>query len=119
MTVMRKELQNLRKQVEQLKYMLKTDLQSIKRSIGGSSQENRKLLPDITTGKTAGVSHQPSLVSSLCDAAIGTVRTCFREKNGTPRQPGLVRGARGVLRVERFTNPHHCLEGLEEYSHAW
>ena len=114
---MRRELQNLRKQVEQLKYMLKSDLQSIKRSIGGSLGENRKPPSNVTPRVCQ---NQPSLVSSLCEAAIGTVRTCFREKNGTPRQPGLVRGARGVIRVaERFTNPAHSLEGLEDYSHAW
>ena len=114
---MRRELQNLRKQVEQLKYMLKSDLQSIKRSIGGSSGDNRKLPSNITPRVCQ---NQPSLMSSLCEAAIGTVQTCFREKNGTPRQPGLVRGARGVIRVtEQFTNPAHSLEGLEDYSHAW
>ena len=60
------------------------------------------------------------LILSLSKAAIGTMRTCFREKNGTPRQPGLCPGATGTIRIEgTFTNPHHSLEGLEDYSHAW
>ena len=113
--VMRKELHNLRKQVEQLKHMLKSEIQSVKRSVEGGEEQK------LSNTESAGASskNQPPILSSLCEAAIGTVRTCFREKNGTPRQPGLVRGARGVIRVERFTNPAHSLEGLEDYSHAW
>ena len=119
--VMRRELQNLRKQVEQLKYMLKSEAESIRRRIIGCISQEKPKLPKVAgEATTVGASQKrPSLVSSLSEAAIGTVRTCFREKNGTPRQPGLVRGARGVVRVENFTNPAHSLEGLENYSHAW
>ena len=53
---------------------------------------------------------------------IGTMRTCFPEKFGIPRQSGLVPLARGVLRFAD-TQPaavwRDALRGLEGFSHAW
>ena len=42
-------------------------------------------------------------------------------KNGTPRQGCLVKESKGVIRIldALFNNPHHSLQGLEEYSHVW
>ncbi len=50
---------------------------------------------------------------------IATISTCFHDKFGIPRQPGLVRSAPGVLHFVR--NPHYeaALRGLEEFSHLW
>lgn len=52
---------------------------------------------------------------------IGFIRTCFKTKNGTPRQPSVSAVTKGVLVVEKsvFTNPDHSLDGLEEFSHVW
>lgn len=52
---------------------------------------------------------------------IGTIRTNFPEKRGTPRQPGICHDmiAKIVLDNNIFTNPNHALEGLQEYSHMW
>ena len=120
-SVMRKELQNLRKQVEHLKHMLKSETLSIKRKVSGSSEPHDDALRrDVSAGLAKR--EPPSPTSLLSGAAIGTVRTCFREKNGTPRQPGLCPSASGIVRIEGSSagiNPSHSLEGLEEYSHAW
>ena len=52
---------------------------------------------------------------------IGLMESCFKYKNGTPRQPGLVSAARGKLTISRnlYSSPEHSLEGLEEFSHVW
>lgn len=50
---------------------------------------------------------------------IGTLRTCFGEKFGVPRQPGLCPSAWGTL---EFTAEHRSAEavrGLEGFSHVW
>jgi len=53
---------------------------------------------------------------------IGIAQTCFKEKFGIPRQPGLVAGATGTLKLF----PHHtgeelkgALRSLEGFSHLW
>ena len=52
---------------------------------------------------------------------IGFVESCFKEKNGIPRQPSVCPSAKAKLSVtvEGFTNPEHSLEGLEKFSHVW
>ena len=50
---------------------------------------------------------------------IGHLRSCFREKFGTPRQPRLVPGAVASLTVARDLLPEHSLAGLDRFSHVW
>ncbi|XP_020873018.1 putative S-adenosylmethionine-dependent methyltransferase RcsF isoform X3 [Arabidopsis lyrata subsp. lyrata] len=50
---------------------------------------------------------------------IGTIRSCFSTRNGTPRQPLLVSLARACLVCDPALVPPASLEGLEEYSHCW
>jgi tRNA-Thr(GGU) m(6)t(6)A37 methyltransferase TsaA len=50
---------------------------------------------------------------------LGHLRSCFREKFGTPRQPMLVPGATAKLTVAREFLPEHSLLGLERFSHVW
>ncbi len=59
---------------------------------------------------------------SLALESIGTLRTCFPEKLGIPRQPGLVPLARGILRFAPRQPPavwRDALLGLEGFSHVW
>ena len=126
-SVMRKELQNLRRQVVSLTHVLKSETLSIKRRF--SSLQEKQHRPDSVPRDSAGATTRvlssetrekmPSLISSLSNSAIGRARTCFREKNGTPRQPGLCPSSQGSIKIETFTNPSHSLEGLEDFSHAW
>eukprot|EP00727_Mastigamoeba_balamuthi_P011055 m51a1_g6572 hypothetical protein (328) ;mRNA; f:184320-185599 len=51
--------------------------------------------------------------------AIGHLRSVFRRRDGTPRQPGLVPSARAVLEVSGVSDARAALEGLEEFSHCW
>jgi tRNA-Thr(GGU) m(6)t(6)A37 methyltransferase TsaA len=51
--------------------------------------------------------------------AIGILRSCFKERFGIPRQPGLVPAARAVLELHPpFSRLEH-LEGLDGFSHLW
>jgi len=52
---------------------------------------------------------------------IGYIKTCFAEKNGTPRQSSVSSVSKGNLTILKsiFNNPDHSLEGLAEFSHVW
>lgn len=48
---------------------------------------------------------------------IGVIRSDFKEKFGTPRQPGLVRSARAWVRLR--PELRDAVRGLESFSHIW
>lgn len=50
---------------------------------------------------------------------VGIIRSCFKEKFGIPRQPGLVPAARASLELLPSFNRAEALRGLEEFSHLW
>ena len=50
---------------------------------------------------------------------IGYVNSCYQEKFGIPRQPGLVPEAKAVLKLlPDYANPE-AVRGLESFSHLW
>ena len=50
---------------------------------------------------------------------IGVVRSCFGEKFGVPRQPGLCPSAWGELVFDPEFRREEMLRGLEGFSHFW
>ena len=50
---------------------------------------------------------------------IGVVRSCYGEKFGVPRQPGLCPSAWGVLIFDEPYRSEEALRGIEEFSHLW
>ncbi len=59
----------------------------------------------------------------MCDEIIlkpiGVVHSCFQEKFGTPRQPGLVVSSTGIIEIfSDYAHPE-AFKGLEEFSHLW
>ena len=50
---------------------------------------------------------------------IGVIRSCFREKFGIPRQPGLVSEARATLELLPPYNSPEAVRGLKGFSHLW
>lgn len=50
---------------------------------------------------------------------IGVLKTCYPDKFGVPRQPGLVQSSWGELHFAREIQPELALEGIEEFSHLW
>lgn len=51
--------------------------------------------------------------------AIGIIHSCFKEKFGIPRQPGLVPLARAQLEFLPPYNDPAAMEGLTDCSHIW
>jgi tRNA-Thr(GGU) m(6)t(6)A37 methyltransferase TsaA len=50
---------------------------------------------------------------------IGLIETCYPDKFGTPRQPGLVKESWARLRVDRRFQPEQAFIGLSGFSHLW
>lgn len=50
---------------------------------------------------------------------IGYLESCFKDKFGTPRQPGLVKKAWAQLKIRADLQPEESLQGLEGFSHVW
>lgn len=49
---------------------------------------------------------------------IGQLHSCFSGRNGTPRQPLLVKTARAELELRPELSPDF-FQGLEQFSHCW
>lgn len=52
-------------------------------------------------------------------APIGIIHSCYPEKFGIPRQPGLVKSSRGRLELLPPCNREEMVRGLEAFSHLW
>jgi len=50
---------------------------------------------------------------------IGYLESSYRDKFGTPRQPGLSPHAWSRLRIRADLQPEQALQGLEKFSHIW
>jgi tRNA-Thr(GGU) m(6)t(6)A37 methyltransferase TsaA len=50
---------------------------------------------------------------------IGHIHSCFLEKFGIPRQPGLVPDARAVVEIEPPFQRIEAFQALEGFSHIW
>lgn len=50
---------------------------------------------------------------------IGFIRSCFKEKFGIPRQPGLAPAAKAVLELQEPYARAEAVAGLEQLSHIW
>ena len=58
-------------------------------------------------------------VLTYCFQPIGVIKSCFRDKFGVPRQPGLVEAARGQLVMFPPFDREEAFEGLADISHVW
>ncbi|MEJ2453776.1 MAG: tRNA (N6-threonylcarbamoyladenosine(37)-N6)-methyltransferase TrmO [Candidatus Thiodiazotropha sp.] len=50
---------------------------------------------------------------------IGYISSCFKEKFGIPRQPGLIPEARGILEIAPTYSRPEAFSELVDYSHIW
>jgi len=50
---------------------------------------------------------------------IGTIHSCFTEKFGIPRQPGMIQSATARLELFPPFNREEMVRGLEQFSHIW
>ena len=51
--------------------------------------------------------------------AIGVIRSPYRQKFATPRQPNLVSEAEAEILFEDGFEHRDCMRGLEQFSHLW
>lgn len=58
-------------------------------------------------------------IDSLEVQIIGRVHSCFKQKFGTPRQPGRVPTSFAELVIATEWQPEISLRGLENFSHLW
>ncbi|MBJ7538494.1 tRNA (N6-threonylcarbamoyladenosine(37)-N6)-methyltransferase TrmO [Marinomonas transparens] len=52
-------------------------------------------------------------------STIGIVHSCYKEKFGIPRQPGLVNAATARIELVSPYNRLDTLDGLNDFSHIW
>ncbi|HRQ90745.1 MAG TPA: tRNA (N6-threonylcarbamoyladenosine(37)-N6)-methyltransferase TrmO [Bacteroidia bacterium] len=52
-------------------------------------------------------------------APIATLRTCYTDKFGVPRQSGLVPEAWGIVEFEPAYRREEALRGIDAFSHLW
>jgi len=50
---------------------------------------------------------------------IGIIHSCYPEKFGIPRQPGLVKNSSGFLELLPPWNREEMIKGLDAFSHIW
>lgn len=50
---------------------------------------------------------------------IGYVESCYIDKFGTPRQPGLAPDSKAFLRINPEWQPEDSLHGMNGFSHVW
>ena len=50
---------------------------------------------------------------------IGKVESCYLDKFGTPRQPGLVKESFAKITLDAEFQPEESLAGLEEFDYIW
>ena len=72
-------------------------------------------------GALVSMSRHPSrpAVDALTLTPIAITRSCFRDKFGVPRQPGLTRFAHADLIIQSPFDREDAFRGLETASHLW
>ncbi|XP_077574191.1 tRNA (adenine(37)-N6)-methyltransferase isoform X2 [Stigmatopora nigra] len=114
-SVMRKEIKNLRQMLDTATRTHQKQMLSIKSTVsktGFCQPQDSRPPPSPKTELEQG---------KIQTLPIGHIRSCFSEKNGTPRQPTVCGPSRAELQLELsvFNNPEHALIGLEQFSHIW
>ncbi|GFU04886.1 hypothetical protein NPIL_8641 [Nephila pilipes] len=109
--VARRELKNIRQECLKQKANFHTEVGKIKDFLSNGMSGNK----ETCHCKKNDVNTMHTMVP------IGFISSCFKSKNGIPRQPSLCPKAKGTLTIQKsiFTNPEHSLIGLEEFSHVW
>ncbi|GAQ90789.1 hypothetical protein KFL_006850030 [Klebsormidium nitens] len=103
----------LSKRTQQLQERLSKEEKERAAERAGRIRAQKELREKVVPAGTEGVS------ASYPFTPIGTLRSCFSTRNGTPRQPLLVPLSRARLTLTPGGVPAMALEGLAQYSHCW
>uniref|UniRef100_A0A8C5G993 TsaA-like domain-containing protein n=1 Tax=Gouania willdenowi TaxID=441366 RepID=A0A8C5G993_GOUWI len=116
-SVMRKEIKNLRQMLDSAVRAHRKHLASVQTAVSkiGLSRSVNEPTPSASSPL---VSLEKGNIQTV---PIGYISSCFSVKNGTPRQPTICGPSRAELQIQQsvFNNPEHALVGLEQYSHVW
>ncbi|KAG7459042.1 hypothetical protein MATL_G00227060 [Megalops atlanticus] len=117
-SVMRKEIKNLRQMIESAGRNHRKHLTSLQSVLNNVQQEGALGRPPHKEKVREGLSLEQGSIQTV---PIGYISCCFSAKNGTPRQPTICGSSRATLKINKtvFSNPQHALTGLEHYSHVW
>ncbi|KAB5581318.1 hypothetical protein PHYPO_G00174200 [Pangasianodon hypophthalmus] len=131
-SVMRKEMKNLRQYVESsvrahrkhmasLHSMLKDVLDKKQLMTKNPSSSSSSSLSSSSSSQSAAGTELSLEKGHIRSVPIGFITSCFARKNGTPRQPTVCSSSRARLKIQSsvFNNPEHALTGLQHYSHVW
>jgi len=86
-----------------------------------SVAERRHIAPDFALASCAEATwwHPEKVMPALGSFPVGHIKTCFPRKNGCPRQGSVCPSSLAHLDFCFGNNPHHALDGLEDFSHVW
>ncbi|TDH16454.1 hypothetical protein EPR50_G00018440 [Perca flavescens] len=114
-SVMRKEVKNLRQMLDSAVRAHRKHMISIQSAVAKTGLRE----PD--KDQTPAPPQASLEQGNIQTVPIGYISSCFSVKNGTPRQPTICGPSRAELRIQQsvFNNPEHALVGLELYSHVW
>jgi len=123
-----RKMRRQKQRIQSLQTELQHEVQNRLAERSGRIKAEKRLrelspLNDVASLETCDPRHNeltsPSGVPAVLRfSPIDYVRSCFSQRNGTPRQPLLVPLARAELLLSPGV-PAACLDGLGEYSHCW
>ncbi|KAL1335318.1 hypothetical protein HN51_064238 [Arachis hypogaea] len=112
--VLSRKCKGLKSKILELEASLKSSLDKCASERQGRIRAQQTLRKELSQPKSENLK-----LTYYPMAPIGTIRSCFSTRNGTPRQPLLVPLARACLVFNATRVPPASLEGLAEYSHCW
>jgi tRNA-Thr(GGU) m(6)t(6)A37 methyltransferase TsaA len=116
----RSEITKMHRQMNALAKTVRRELAATRRAaLEASSSSSSSSGGTAAPPAVRSLSAAPNSSGSTTMAPIGHIESCFVERNGTPRQPGLAPAARSRLRLRWGTSPEHTLDGLAHFSHVW
>ena len=119
---LRFELKAARSEITKLHRQMNALAKTVRRELAAT---RRAAMEAASSGGVTALAPARSLRAAPQDGGgmtmspIGHIESCFVDRNGTPRQPGLAPSARSRLRLRWGTSPEHTLDGLERFSHVW
>ncbi|MBN3319885.1 TRMO methyltransferase, partial [Atractosteus spatula] len=117
-SVMRKEIKNLRQLTDGAVRSHRKNLSSLESVLTSIKEDRTRVAVPQSDREPSVLSLEQGIIQTV---PIGYIESCFATKTGTPRQPTICTPSRATLRIRKavFNNPEHSLVGLDQYSHVW
>ncbi|KAF2076234.1 hypothetical protein CYY_002475 [Polysphondylium violaceum] len=116
---LRKKISSLQDKIEKEKQAKNLEIKKCEEQRLGRTRAERELRRVINSLKDGNNTNNNSTERPPDYPPIGFLESCFRERNGTPRQGLIVTKGKAMLKLKTTVNPSYSLEGLDQYSHCW